>query len=201
MATYRLPLFPLQIVLFPGQQLPLHIFEERYKTMIGECIEYESPFGIVLAGESGIHKVGCTARISEVVETFPDGRMNVLALGGQRFELFRVYDTQPYFEGEVSDYHDREGVDPTELCQLVWEALEKSDPPRLNLSEDLLEDPFLFSFAVAGELKMPLREKQIFLRSSSLEWRLKRLIAYLREDEHRKFDYADHEKSAHRNGH
>ncbi len=61
MATYRLPLFPLQVVLLPGQRLPLHIFEERYKLMIGECVEKGAPFGIVLVEKSGVHKIGCAA--------------------------------------------------------------------------------------------------------------------------------------------
>ncbi len=163
MTTYRLPLFPLQVVLLPGQRLPLHIFEERYKIMIGECIEVDALFGVVLVGEGGIHKIGCAARITQVLEKFPDGRMNILTLGEQRFEVFRVYDTRPYFEGEVSDFHDEEGDDPTELCRMVWKALEKSGSAPRNLPEELLEDPFRLSFAVAEVLRLPLREKQSFL--------------------------------------
>ena len=77
MAAYRLPLFPLRVVLFPEQRLPLHIFEERYKIMIGERMEENVPFGIVLAEKSGIHKVGCAARVIQLLEKFPDGRMNI----------------------------------------------------------------------------------------------------------------------------
>ena len=201
MTTYRLPLFPLQVVLLPGQRLPLHIFEERYKTMIGECIEDESLFGVVLVGKGGIHKIGCAARITQVLEKFPDGRMNILTQGEQRFEVFRVYDTRPYFEGEVSDFHDEEGDDPTELCRMVWEALEKSGSAPPNLPEELLEDPFRLSFAVAEVLRLPLREKQSFLGSRSLRWRLKRLHAFLKKDKPSRFTITDYEKSAHRNGH
>ena len=201
MTTYRLPLFPLQVVLFPGQHLPLHIFEERYKLMIGECVEGDTPFGIVLVGKGGIHKVGCAARITEVLEKFPDGRMNVLALGEQRFEVFRIYDNRPYFEGEVSDYHDEEGDDPKDLCRLVWNALEKSDSAPSNLPDELLKNPFRLSFAVAESLRLPLREKQSFLGSRSLRWRLKRLLAFLKKDKPSRFSITDYEKSAHRNGH
>src|SRR3989338_7260531 len=82
MMDARLPLFPLQAVLLPGELLPLHIFEERYKLMIGECLEEERPFGVVLVEAHGIRKVGCTARITRLLEKFPDGRMNILTLGG-----------------------------------------------------------------------------------------------------------------------
>ena len=201
MTTYRLPLFPLQVVLLPGQRLPLHIFEERYKIMIGECIEDDAPFGVVLVGKNGIHKIGCVARVAQVLEKFPDGRMNILTLGEQRFEVFRVYDTRPYFEGEVSDFHDEEGDDPTELCRMVWNALEKSESAPLNLPEELLENPFQLSFAVAEVLRLPLREKQSFLGSRSIIWRLKRLLAFLKKDKPSEFARTDYEKSTHRNGH
>ena len=201
MTTYRLPLFPLQVVLLPGQRLPLHIFEERYKIMIGACMENDAPFGIVLVGKGGIHKVGCAARITEKVEKFPDGRMNILTQGEQRFEVVRVYDTQPYFEGEVSDFHDEAEEDPAILCRIVWDALEKRVPAPRNLPEKLLADPYNLSFALAGLLRLPLREKQSFLESRSLRWRLKRLLAFLEKDKPSRFSITNHERSAHRNGH
>ncbi len=201
MATYRLPLFPLQVVLLPGQRLPLHIFEERYKTMIGECIEDDAPFGVVLVEKSGIHKIGCVARITRMLEKFPDGRMNILTRGEQRFELFRMYDNRPYFEGEVSDFHDDEGEDPTELCRRVWNALKESGAGPLNLPVKMQENPFRLSFAVAEVLRLPLREKQGFLGSRSLRWRLKRLLAFLKKDKPSKFAITDYEKSTYRNGH
>ncbi|MCY3823014.1 MAG: LON peptidase substrate-binding domain-containing protein [Nitrospinae bacterium] len=201
MTTYRLPLFPLQVVLLPGQRLPLHIFEERYKIMIGECIEDDAPFGVVLVGKNGIHKIGCVARVTQVLEKFPDGRMNILTLGEQRFEVFRIYDNRPYFEGEVSDFHDEEGDDPTELCRMVWNALEKSESAPLNLPGELLENPFQLSFAVAEVLRLPLREKQSFLGSRSIIWRLKRLLAFLKEDKPSELALTDYDKSTHRNGH
>ena len=126
MTTYRLPLFPLQVVLLPGQRLPLHIFEERYKIMIGECIEDDAPFGIVLVGKGGIHKIGCAARITQVLEKFPDGRMNILTQGGQRFEVFRVYDSRPYFEGEVGDFMMRKTRIPRNYAEWCGTLLKKA---------------------------------------------------------------------------
>src|SRR3712207_9452027 len=81
-----IPLFPLNVVLLPGAPLPLHIFEERYKQMVNECLESESEFGMVLADESGTRRGGCTAKIVELVERYEDGRMLILVEGLWRFK-------------------------------------------------------------------------------------------------------------------
>ncbi|HEY0633428.1 MAG TPA: LON peptidase substrate-binding domain-containing protein, partial [Thermoleophilaceae bacterium] len=85
----RFPLFPLGIVLLPSEVVPLHIFEERYKLMIGECLETGGEFGIVWLSDEGLRDVGCTARVSQVLEELEDGRMNVLVAGGRPFRLLR----------------------------------------------------------------------------------------------------------------
>lgn len=106
MAT--VPLFPLNTVLFPGMQLKLHIFEERYKIMINRCIEAEEPFGVVLI-KDGIealgpaatpHSVGCTAEINEV-QHLPLGRMNIIATGKRRFRIKALSRSSPYLVGDV----------------------------------------------------------------------------------------------------
>src|SRR5918911_3120210 len=83
------PLFPLPVVLLPSEVVPLHIFEERYKTMIGECIDSGREFGIVWLADDGLKEVGCTARVAEVLERMDDGRMNILAQGGRPFRMLR----------------------------------------------------------------------------------------------------------------
>lgn len=97
-----LRLFPLRVVLFPGMHLPLYIFEERYRTMIGECLEQKAPFGVVLVergreggGGATIHTVGTSARILHV-ERHPDGRMNLLAVGEHRFRVHDFFQHEPY---------------------------------------------------------------------------------------------------------
>ena len=77
----QFPLFPLGLVLLPGEVVPLHIFEDRYKLMIGECLEGESEFGIVWLSDDGLKEVGCSARIARVLERFEDGRLNILVEG------------------------------------------------------------------------------------------------------------------------
>lgn len=106
--TNRIPLFPLGSVLFPNMPLKLHIFEERYKTMINECIERNEPFGVVLI-QSGVealgplaepHMIGCTAQISQV-QRLPYGRMNILATGQERFRILQIHRDESYLTGDV----------------------------------------------------------------------------------------------------
>ena len=96
-----IPLFPLNVVLMPGAPMPLHIFEERYKQMVEECLEDESEFGMVLSDEEGTREVGCTAKIVELVERYEDGRMLILVEGSRRFKLNSVMTNKPYYTGEI----------------------------------------------------------------------------------------------------
>ena len=100
-----LPLFPLQVVLLPDAELPLHIFEDRYKEMIAEVLRDKVEFGVVLANERGIVNTGCTATIERVLREYPDGRLDILTLGRRRFEIERVNEERPFLRGEV-DYFD-----------------------------------------------------------------------------------------------
>jgi Lon protease-like protein len=97
----RFPLFPLGLVLLPSEVVPLHIFEERYKLMIGECIESGDEFGIVWLADDGLREVGCTARVSQVLKELDDGRMNILVAGGRPFRLLHRIDDMPYPAGDV----------------------------------------------------------------------------------------------------
>jgi Lon protease-like protein len=90
MSARLLPLFPLQVVVFPRTQLPLHIFEERYKRMVGDAIREQSEFGIVLAKEDGIVNAGCTVTVDKVLKTYADGRMDIITRGRRRFEVLSL---------------------------------------------------------------------------------------------------------------
>src|SRR5947209_5890353 len=109
-----LALFPLHTVLFPGMPLPLHIFEERYKLMIGRCIEAERPFGVVLiqsgpevGGPAVPHMVGTTAHIASVKRA-DDGRMNLIAIGQERFRIVEVVRHEPYLIARVEPRGDEQ---------------------------------------------------------------------------------------------
>ena len=115
-----LGLFPLNLVLFPHAQVPLHIYEPRYKSLINECVEGGKEFGINLVEQGHLHPIGCLARVIEVTERFPDGRMNVVIEGQSRFRLLSVTDSSsPYVTGEAEPITDEEGipVDPTLVSQ------------------------------------------------------------------------------------
>src|SRR3954469_5504554 len=99
--TDRFPLFLLPLVLLPTEVVPLHIFEERYKKMIGECLESDTEFGIVWLSDDGLREVGCTARVTQVLAEMDDGRMNILVAGGRAFTLMRRIDDMAYPAGEV----------------------------------------------------------------------------------------------------
>jgi Lon protease-like protein len=101
-----LPLFPLELVLFPHTPLALHIFEERYKEMIGECMARDEEFGIVLARGNGVVRTGCTASVLEVVRRHEDGKFDILTLGGRRFHLNSIHSRRSFLEGAVEYFED-----------------------------------------------------------------------------------------------
>src|ERR1700722_1728977 len=96
-----LPLFPLEVVLFPGTSLPLHIFEPRYKEMISECLDRKKSFGVVRAKEEGVAEIGCTAEIITVAKKYPDGRMDIVTEGRERFEVMQVNQERSFLQAEV----------------------------------------------------------------------------------------------------
>src|SRR5579875_43374 len=112
-----LPLFPLQTVLLPGAELPLHIFEDRYKEMIGEVLRERLEFGVVLANEKGIVNTGCTATVDKVLRQYPDGRLDILTRGRRRFEIVRLNEERPYLRGAVEFFDDEESRPAPEELQ------------------------------------------------------------------------------------
>jgi Lon protease-like protein len=108
----RIPLFPLDTVLFPGAALPLHIFEQRYREMIGECLTEQKPFGVVRAEDDNLAIVGCTAKVVRVLERYPDGRMDILCEGVQRFEIDALDESRTFLQADV-DFFDDEGEGST----------------------------------------------------------------------------------------
>ena len=106
--TESFPLFPLGLVLLPGELVPLHIFEERYKLMVGACLEQDSEFGIIWLSDEGLKDVGCAARITRVLERFEDGRLNILVEGTQPFRLTRRIEDLPYPAGHVEPLADED---------------------------------------------------------------------------------------------
>jgi Lon protease-like protein len=174
-----LPLFPLDLVLFPGVALPLHIFEPRYKEMIGECLELKKPFGIVRASEGGVADVGCTAKILEVTKKYEDGRMDILTRGVERFELLSVNEERSFLQGEITVVEDEPGL-PAQ--QVVEQAMRLHDEiVALAGTERTIPDEAAgnLSFLLAGSLPLDLDFKQKLLATLSEAERLNAVVGYL----------------------
>jgi Lon protease-like protein len=107
-ATELIPLFPLSLVLLPAMPLPLHIFEERYKEMMGDIIPNGEEFGVVLAKDDGIVNIGCSASVINVMRTYPDGRMDLIAAGQRRFMIESLDEDKSYLRAHVSFFEDED---------------------------------------------------------------------------------------------
>ena len=174
-----IPLFPLDVVLFPGTPLPLHIFEPRYKEVIAECLSEHRTFGVVRVLEQGLAEVGCTAEIITVVKEYPDGRLDLVAEGRQRFELVRLNQERSFVQAEVLMIHDEPGTSPqadtSRVIQLHSELLAIA-----GAKQDLsAADPSQLSFYLAGSLPLDLDFKQKLLALRSEAERVSLLINYL----------------------
>jgi Lon protease-like protein len=170
----RFPLFPLGLVLIPHELVPLHIFEERYKLMIGECIDEEREFGIVWLSDDGLKEVGCSARISRVLERFDDGRMNVLVEGASPFRLLRRIEDMPYPAGDVELLEDDDEADAADAdaargryADLVAQVSDERPEP-----DELAK---LDAYAMAATLDVAPEAKQMLLELRSERGRLKQL--------------------------
>ena len=180
----EIPLFPLNVVLMPGMPMPLHIFEERYKQMVDECLEGSTEFGMVLADESGTRNIGCTARIVELVQRYEDGRLIILVEGSRRFKLNNIVTGKPYFVGEV-EYLEDEAVEGdisalAEQCVALLErVIEAATEGEVGIE---IEPPYRnLSFAIAGRIEFDLETRQRILELPTEEGRLQKVRELLTE--------------------
>jgi Lon protease-like protein len=174
-----LPLFPLEVVLLPGTPLPLHIFEPRYKEMIRECIDNDSPFGIIRALDEGLAEVGCTADIVTVTKKYPDGRLDLIVEGGQRFEVLELNRDRIFLQAEILLVPDEPGDASQEervrAIQLHLEILSLA-----GAVQDLsAADQNQLSFYLAGSLPLDLDFKQRLLAMRSETERIQLVAEYL----------------------
>ena len=174
-----LPLFPLDLVLLPGTPLPLHIFEPRYKEMIGECLANSTQFGVVRAVDNGIAETGCTAEIITVTKEYPDGRLDLICEGRKRFEVLELNRDRSFLQAEVLIVPDEPGVtaeaERIRAVQLHLEILSLA-----GAVQDLsAADQNQLSFYLAGSLPLDLDFKQKLLSMRSEGERIAAISAYL----------------------
>jgi Lon protease-like protein len=182
-----LPLFPLEEVLLPEELLPLHIYEDRYKQMIGARLEAKAAnasgqeFGIVLVREQEMEMLGCTATVVNVTRTYPDGRLDILVIGRRRFEVLFTHEEKPYLEGEVVFFDDDSGADTPSEAEAA-QAIERFRLAMQRLRKSL-DIPIHFprpyrhlSFRMAGPLPLDTDFKQQLLSMRNESERLRHVL-------------------------
>jgi Lon protease-like protein len=174
------PLFPLPVVLLPSEVVPLHIFEERYKTMIGECLDEGREFGIVWLADDGLKDVGCTARVAEVLERMEDGRMNILVRGARPFRLIRRQEDHVYPAGTIELLDDGPGEDEragSAARQGYADLLEQITDERPE--EAALAELSAYEMAASVDIELPVKQGLLELRTEGE--RLKLLAKLFRD--------------------
>ena len=194
----ELSLFPLNnVVLFPGMPLPLHIFEERYKAMIGDCVDRQEPFGVMLIREgnevgepASPHTVGTTARIGQV-QRLEEGRMNILTRGERKFELLETVQTVPHLVGLVRYIDDEEGVVSTTTLAGVREqyiqlqryltAMAGGWDREISVPDDAMELANRSTVSLAVSLPLPPDVRQSLLETHTAGEQLEKLLTLMRQ--------------------
>jgi Lon protease-like protein len=182
-----IPLFPLGVVLLPRMEMPLHIFEERYKLMINECIDQDKFFGIVYSDGKQIQKIGCTASIMKVLKRYEDGRMDIVTIGEKRFHVEYLDESKTYLQAVVLYIEDKDEKATHEDDALLHEALHllksldqisgtQADCGRVG---DL--DLKQMSFMIPSSEGFTMEERQRFLEMTSPHERIKKGVEVLRK--------------------
>lgn len=190
-------------MLLPRTYLPLHIFEPRYRLMIGQILESGGEFGVILARESGLAPAGCTAIVEKVINRYPDGRLDILTAGRRRFEVRRLNDEQEYLRAEVDFFDDLEparGFPPSlrEAAIGGWKQAHLAEPGAARF-EPRWDDTQL-SFQLAQHAPdLDLKQQLLELREEGA--RLRRLAAYFPELAAQRVRTNHGRRVAPRNGH
>jgi Lon protease-like protein len=184
--TSRLPLFPLNHVLFPWELLPLHIFEPRYRRLLADCLEGDQRFGITADESPGPETIGCVARIRGT-QVMADGRSNIVVLGERRFGIQALLEAEtPYLVAAVEEFGDEPGTDPlpteSEALRHLATALRETlgilaDQPGEPTAWD--EDPETFTFQVAGLVQLEAAARTSLLACRSTRERARALASLL----------------------
>ena len=184
------PLFPLGLVALPSELIPLHIFEQRYKAMMNECLRDEREFGILWLADDGLREIGCACEIAEVIERMDDGRMNLVARGTRPFRVLERQGHLAYPAGVVEFLDDREGEIDADVAQAAHEAY--ADLVRRATDRDPTEQELaeLDAYAMAATVDFGLDAKQGLLDLRSENARL-RLVTRLFRAAIKRLDFVD----------
>jgi Lon protease-like protein len=174
-----LPLFPLDLVLFPGVSLPLHIFEPRYREMVSECLAEKKHFGIVRAKDDGIAEIGCTAEIVDVSKQYDDGRIDILTAGRERFEVIQVNQERSFLQAEIIYLQDELNLaspkEKARAMELHGELMTLAGAKPEGASEIAGDN---LAYHLAGSLPLDLDFKQTLLEMKSESERVQAIISF-----------------------
>jgi Lon protease-like protein len=184
------PLFPLALVALPGELIPLHIFEERYKTMIEECLGHEREFGIVWLSDDGLREVGCACAIDRVLERMEDGRIHLLVRGTRPFRVLERQGHLPYPAGVIEFVEDRRDKPDPELAKSAHEAYAELVKRATDRDPDPDELAGMSAYAMAATVDFGLDAKQGLLDMRSENARL-RLVTRLFRAAIKRLDLVD----------
>ena len=183
-------LFPLGIVMLPTELVPLHIFEDRYKLMIGECLEEDREFGIVWMSDEGLADIGCAGRVTQVLEQMDDGRMNILVQGTRPFRLVERIPDLPYPAGTIELLDDDEPVAPSDAAEATRERYAALVERVTDRRPDESELAALDAYGMAATIEFPPTPKQGLLEQRSEAKRLEQ-VAEMLDTTLRKLDASD----------
>ena len=179
MSAREIGLFPLASVLVPGELMPLHIFEERYKSLVADCRERDGEFALLYSDADGAREVGTTARVVEVLETFDDGRMNIVIQGGEVVRVVEITRGRAYLTGNVEQAEDDpsagdEATSALDLYRRIAEATGQEPDPEVRETP-----PGALSYAIAARVDFPAAEKQRILEERTEHGRLMVIVELL----------------------
>lgn len=176
----RLPLFPLELVLYPGETIPLHIFEPRYKSMIHDCLMGDRSFGIVLVSDGSLSEVGCVAEIRQVLKRYTDGRLDIAVEGRHRFRVEEVMEDGEYLEGRVDLLSDAmEQLDRNVQQRVIAQHMRLLELAGREVSPSAYQDLDHVSYFVAQNAGLTLAQKQSVLEMESESDRISFLVSFL----------------------
>jgi len=184
------PLFPLGLVALPTELVPLHIFEDRYKTMIERCLDEEIEFGIVWMADDGLRPIGCACEVAEVVERMEDGRLNLIARGTRPFRIETRQDELPYPAGTVEFLADRPEETDAEAAEAAHAAYAELVNEATDREPDLTEIGEMSAYQMAATVEFGLDAKQGLLDLRSETARMK-LVARLCRAALKRLDFID----------
>ncbi|MEM8484077.1 MAG: LON peptidase substrate-binding domain-containing protein [Bacteroidota bacterium] len=197
-----IPIFPLELVLYPSEQLPLHIFEERYREMVAYCLEDEAPFGILLVNEGKMANIGCTAHIEQVVTKYDDGRLDIIVHGMQRFRVEEVFENKVYMTASIDFLREPDEPVKNDMRErVITQHMRLLELAGRKVRPTTYQNLTGVSFFIAHNAGLKPNQKQEILELNSENERISYLAGHLEMLIPRVEEFEDVRKKVQSNGH